>query len=138
MISSRWVHTIKVTDEGVTKAKARLVARGYEDPDLGDILTASPTCGKGMWRLAVQILANRRWMPHCLDITSDFLNGEQLGREVYLLPPKGCAPDGMIWSLRRPVYGLSDAPRKWYDAVRNAFDKIQAKTVPFDEAFFYW
>ena len=138
VISSRWVHTIKVTDEGVTKAKARLVARGFEDPDLGDILTASPTCGKGMWRLAVQILANRRWMPHCLDITSAFLNGEQLGREVYLLPPKGCAPDGMIWSLRRPVYGLSDAPRKWYDAVRSAFDKIQAKTVPFDEAFFYW
>ena len=22
--------------------------------------------------------------------------------------------------------------------MRSAFDKIQAKTVPFDEAFFYW
>ena len=77
-------------------------------------------------------------MPHCLDIMSAFLYGEQLGREVYLLPLKGCAPDGMIWSLHRPVYGLSDAPRKWYDAVRTALDKIQAKTVPFDEAFFYW
>ena len=76
-------------DESFTKAKARLVARGFEDPDLGDILTASPTYGKGMWRLAVQILANRRSMPHCLDITSAFLNGEQLGRDVYLLPPKG-------------------------------------------------
>ena len=28
VISSRWVHTIMVTDEGVTKAKARLVALG--------------------------------------------------------------------------------------------------------------
>ena len=48
VISSRWVHTIKVIVEGVTKAKARLVAGGYEDPDLATILRASPTCGKGM------------------------------------------------------------------------------------------
>ena len=77
-------------------------------------------------------------MPRCTGITSAFLNDEQLEREVYLIPPKGCAPEGVIWSSHRPVYGLSDAPKKCYDAVQSAFDKIQAKNVPFDEAFFYW
>ena len=77
-----------MTDKGVTKAKARLVARGYEDPDLVDIVMVSPTCDKGIWRIGVQTLANKKVMPRCLDSTGAFLNGEQLGREVYLLPPK--------------------------------------------------
>ena len=87
VIGSRCVHTVKVTDEGVTKAKARLVARGFEDPDLGDLRTASPTCGKGMWTFAVQILANRQLMLHCLNITSAFLNGEQLPHLPLAIPP---------------------------------------------------
>ena len=138
VITSRWVQTLKMDDEGNVKAKARLVARGFEDPDLGDIITASPTCGRGMWRLAVQICANKGWMPRCIDITTAFLQGEELDREVYLLPPKGCAPKGVVWRLRKPVYGLSDAPRKWYNAVKKSFEDVRSKTVPYDEAFFYW
>ena len=68
VISSRWVHTLKLLDDGSTKAKARLVARGFEDPELGSLLTASPTCGRGMYRLAVQLCANREWVPSCIEI----------------------------------------------------------------------
>ena len=90
---------MKLLDDGSTKAKARLVVRGFEDPELGSLLTASPTCGRGMYRLAVQLCANRGWIPSCIDITTAFLQGEPLNRDVYLAPPRGYADDDVVWKL---------------------------------------
>ncbi|CAI7757381.1 unnamed protein product [Closterium sp. NIES-54] len=41
----------------------------------------------------------------------------------YILPPSlhshaGTFPPGTQWSLRRPVYGLRQAPREWHDTLR--------------------
>ena len=39
----RWVHTWKVDENtGETKAKARLVVKGFTDPDLTEIRSESP------------------------------------------------------------------------------------------------
>ena len=46
--------------------------------------------------------------------------------------------DNVIWKLKKPVYGLSEAQRKWYNAVRFAFEKLKYQSVPFGEAFFFW
>ena len=49
VIASRWVLTWKQgpgevhSGPGGSKAKARLVIRGFKDPDLGQFSTASPT-----------------------------------------------------------------------------------------------
>jgi hypothetical protein len=137
VISSRWVHTLKLLDDGGVKAKARLVARGFEDAEQG-LLTSSPTCGRGMYRLAVQLCANRGWVPSCIDITTAFLQGEPLNRDVYLQPPRGYAEDNVVWKLLKGVYGLSDAPRKWYLKVARTFRELKSQMVPFDQAFFYW
>ena len=43
----RWVHTWKVAeDTGETKAKARLVVKGFTDPDLTGIRSESPTLSR--------------------------------------------------------------------------------------------
>ncbi|CAI7862728.1 unnamed protein product, partial [Closterium sp. NIES-54] len=42
-------------------------------------------------------------------------------REIWLRRPPsftGSFPAGTQWSLRRPVYGLRQAPREWYDTLR--------------------
>ena len=44
IMTMRWVHTWKVAeDTGETKAKARLVVKGFTDPDLTEISAESPT-----------------------------------------------------------------------------------------------
>ena len=44
VMTMRWVHTWKVDENtGETKAKARLVVKGFTDPDLTEIRSESPT-----------------------------------------------------------------------------------------------
>ncbi|CAI7876298.1 unnamed protein product, partial [Closterium sp. NIES-53] len=55
-----------------------------------------------------------------LDFSTAFLQGS-LHEEIWLCRPPGftgsfCA--GTQWSLRRPVYGLRQAPREWHDTLR--------------------
>ena len=53
----RWVLTIK---KDTNKAKARLVALGFQDRDLGHVKTASPTasnCARSIW---CQVTANKK------------------------------------------------------------------------------
>ncbi|CAE7563467.1 unnamed protein product, partial [Symbiodinium pilosum] len=46
-ISARWVLTFKEDPPGSTpRAKARLVLRGFQDPDMGSIETSSPTAAR--------------------------------------------------------------------------------------------
>ncbi|CAI7793739.1 unnamed protein product, partial [Closterium sp. NIES-54] len=51
-----------------------------------------------------------------------FLQGS-LHEEIWLRRPPGFTvsfPAGTQWSLRRPVYGLRQAPREWHDILRTA------------------
>ncbi|CAI7829130.1 unnamed protein product, partial [Closterium sp. NIES-53] len=44
-----------------------------------------------------------------------------LHEEIWLRRPPGFTgsfPPGTQWSLRRPVYGLHQAPREWHDTLR--------------------
>ncbi|CAI7809585.1 unnamed protein product [Closterium sp. NIES-53] len=57
---------------------------------------------------------------HSLDISTAFLQGS-LHEEIWLRRPPGFTeyfPVGTQWSLRRPVYGLRQAPREWLDTLR--------------------
>ncbi|CAI7729434.1 unnamed protein product, partial [Closterium sp. NIES-54] len=55
-----------------------------------------------------------------LDFSTAFLQGS-LHEEIWLRRPPGFTgsfPPGTQWSLRRPVYGLHQAPRQWHDTLR--------------------
>ncbi|CAI7844881.1 unnamed protein product, partial [Closterium sp. NIES-54] len=57
---------------------------------------------------------------HSLDFSTAFLQGS-LHEEIWLRRPPGFTgtfPAGTQWSLRRPVYGLRQAPREWHDTLR--------------------
>ncbi|CAI7869735.1 unnamed protein product [Closterium sp. NIES-53] len=48
-------------------------------------------------------------------------HGGSLHEEIWLRRPPGFTgsfPPGTQWSLRRPVYGLRQAPREWHDTLR--------------------
>ena len=60
VMTMRWVHTWKVDENtGETKAKARLVVKGFTDPDLTEIRSESPTLSRLSRQLILQLSASR-------------------------------------------------------------------------------
>ncbi|CAI7838170.1 unnamed protein product [Closterium sp. NIES-53] len=71
-------------------------------------------------RVLLHVAAQRDYLLHSLDFSTAFLQGG-LHEEVWLRRPPGFTgsfPAGTQWSLRRPVYGLRQAPREWHDTLR--------------------
>ncbi|CAI7909923.1 unnamed protein product [Closterium sp. NIES-53] len=67
----------------------------------------------GMW------IFMRDYELHSLDFNTAFLQGN-LHEEIWLRRPRGfngSFPAGSQWSLRRPLYGLRQAPREWHDTL---------------------
>ncbi|CAI7787644.1 unnamed protein product, partial [Closterium sp. NIES-54] len=63
--------------------------------------------------------AQRDYKLHSLDFSTAFLQGS-LHEEIWLRRPPGSLGRFLRaqWSLRRPVYGLCQAPREWHDTLR--------------------
>ncbi|CAI7874775.1 unnamed protein product, partial [Closterium sp. NIES-53] len=71
-------------------------------------------------RVLLHVAAQPDYELHSLDISTAFLQGS-LHEEIWLRRPPGFTgsfPPGTQWSLRRPVYGLRQAPREWHDTLR--------------------
>ncbi|CAI7917932.1 unnamed protein product [Closterium sp. NIES-54] len=82
--------------------------------------TFSPTPKMTTLRVLLHVVAQGDYELHSLDFSRAFLQG-CLHEEIWLrLPPgfTGSFPPGTQWSLRRPVYGLRQAPREWHDTLR--------------------
>ncbi|CAI7931262.1 unnamed protein product, partial [Closterium sp. NIES-54] len=71
-------------------------------------------------RVLLHVAAQRDYELHSLDFSTTFLKGS-LHEEIWLRHPPGFTrsfPPATQWSLRRPVYGLRQAPREWHDTLR--------------------
>lgn len=59
------------------------------------------------------------WIPMSADITTAFLQGVDLTRELYINPPpEANEPKGTVWRLKRAGYGLGDAGERFWARVR--------------------
>ncbi|CAI7790459.1 unnamed protein product [Closterium sp. NIES-54] len=101
--------------------KARYVARDFSQRQGVDYFhTFSPTPKMTTLRVLLHVAAQRDYELHSLDFSTAFLHGS-LHEEIWLRRPPGFTgsfPPGTQWSLRRPVYGLRQAPREWHDTLR--------------------
>ncbi|CAI7860435.1 unnamed protein product, partial [Closterium sp. NIES-53] len=101
--------------------KARYVARGFSQRQGVDFFqTFSPTPKMTTLRVLLHVAAQRDYELHSLDFSTAFLQGS-LHEEIWLRRSPGFTgsfPAGTQWSLRRPVYGLCQAPREWHDTLR--------------------
>ncbi|CAI5999299.1 unnamed protein product [Closterium sp. NIES-64] len=116
--SSQWV---KRPPSSPPVFKARYVARGFSQRQGVDYFqTFSPTPKMTTLWVLLHIAAQRDYELHSLDFSTAFLQGS-LHEEIWLRRPPGFTgtfPPGTQWSLRRPVYGLRQAPREWHDTLR--------------------
>ena len=135
LISCRWIITEKESNGGKV-LKARLVARGFEE-----VLTErtdSPTCSKQSLRLLFTVASTQSWDIHSFDVTAAFLQGDEMKRDVFVLPPEEFREEGKVWKLIRTMYGLNDAPREWYNRVEHELTLRHGKRSSFDNALFIW
>ena len=138
LIDPRWVLTNKVVlGEKEMKAKARLCVKGFQDPDIDDIFTMSPTGGKLTWRLCISLCVQNNWAPNTIDVKTAFLQGEPLDRKVYMKPPPEMnIENDKCLLLLKAVYGLGDAPRKWYEAVKKRLFGLDLVMHKYDPGLF--
>ncbi|CAI7800860.1 unnamed protein product, partial [Closterium sp. NIES-53] len=97
IVSGMWIFRVKRPPGSPPVFKARYVARGFSQRQGVDYFhTFSPT-------------------PKMTTLRGS------LHEEIWLRRPPGFTgsfPPGTQWSLRRPVYGLHQAPREWHDTLR--------------------
>ncbi|CAI7929112.1 unnamed protein product [Closterium sp. NIES-54] len=77
-----------------------------------------------LWVL-LHVAAQHDYKLQYLDFSTSFLQGS-LHEEIWLRRPPGFTwsfPAGTQWSLRRPVYGLRQAPREWHDTLRTTLGR---------------
>ncbi|CAI7893695.1 unnamed protein product [Closterium sp. NIES-53] len=114
-------HEVKRPPDSLSVFKARYVARGFSQGQGVDFYqTFSPTPKMTTLRVLLYVAAQRDYELHSFDFSTAFLQGS-LHEEIWLRPPPGFTglfPAGTQWSLRRPVYGLRQAPREWHDTMR--------------------
>ena len=134
VIQTTWVIS-ESTKNGITAVKARLVAKGFQENE--EIRKDSPTCLKTSLRLTFCVAASNKWTVKVLDIKSAFLQGRDIDREVYVKPPVE-AGKGIVWRLKKTIYGLNDASRKWYLRIKGSLEKYGAKMSIYDEALFFY
>ena len=64
-------------------------------------------------RIVLSAIASKQWNLKSIDIKRAFLQGNAIDRDVLIRPPDEAETD-KLWHLKKCVYGLADAPRKWY------------------------
>ncbi|CAI7855294.1 unnamed protein product [Closterium sp. NIES-53] len=116
-----WIFRVKRPPGSPPVFKARYVARGFSQRQGVDYFqTFSPTPKMTTLQVLLHVAAQRDYELHSLDFSTAFLQGS-LHEEIWLRRPPGFTrsfPPGTQRSLRRPVYGLRQAPREWHDTLR--------------------
>ncbi|CAI7785170.1 unnamed protein product [Closterium sp. NIES-54] len=121
IVNDMWIFRVKRPPGPPPAFKARYVARGFSQRQGVDYFqTFSPTPKMTTLRVLLHVAAQRDYELHSLDFSTAFLQGS-LHEEIWLRRPHGFTDSfhaGTQWSLRRPVYGLRQAPREWHDILR--------------------
>ncbi|CAI7885591.1 unnamed protein product [Closterium sp. NIES-54] len=121
IVDGMWIFRVKRPPGSPPAFKAHYVARGFSQRQGVDYFqTFSPTPKMTTLRVLLQVAAQRDYELHSLDFSTAFLQGS-LHEEIWLRRPPGFTgsfPTGTLWSLRRLVYGLRQAPREWHDTLK--------------------
>ncbi|CAI5469273.1 unnamed protein product [Closterium sp. Yama58-4] len=121
IVDVMWIFRVKRPPGSPHVFKARYVARGFSQREGVDFFqTFSPTPKMTTLWVLLHVAAQRDHELHSLDFSTAFLQGS-LHEEIWLRRPPSFTrsfPLGTQWSLRRPVYGLRQAPREWHDTLR--------------------
>ena len=135
--------------DGVLKAKSRMVIPGHLDPHLGEYRSDAPTTAWVAVQMAKCIATSRSWRATCFDVSTAFLSGKEVKREVYIRAPvdglpacpqlgeRAVAP-GELLRVCKSAYGLSEAPRLWHLRATELLAEVGFQEIPMCKATYIW
>lgn len=85
-----------------------------DQKDSDGFRTDSPTVRKSNIGIVLLVAAGKRWTIKSSDVTSAFLQSVPIQREIFVRPPKERRIPGIVWRLKKTVYGLADASRGFF------------------------
>lgn len=122
VIGCKWLFTTKYFPNGQKRCrKGRLVAKDYTQRYGVDYSeTFSPVIKSTTIRLVIQVAVTKSWPIKQLDVNNAFFQGD-LTEVVYMMQPPGFVDKDKpthVCRLRKPIYGLKQAPCSWYLSLR--------------------
>ena len=71
-----------------------------------------PTAFKVSFKLLIAVAANADFKWASVHIRAAFLQSYVLDCDVFVQPPEDIRKQGIVWRLKKPLYGLDNASRK--------------------------
>ena len=143
IMSSKWVLTWKEDQTSSTgrKPKARLVIRGFQDPEVGIVSTESPTLSRDGRMMILQTVSSKHWDIQSFDIKTAFLRGRSDQRELAIYPVKEfqemlSLSQEQVLLLKGNAYGRVDAPLLFYKEFRKCLEHEGFTAHPLDNCLF--
>jgi hypothetical protein len=123
VVGTKWVFRNKQDEYGVvTRNKARFVAKGYAQvAGLDFEETFAPVARLEAIHILLAYAAHHLFKLFQMDVKSAFLNGP-IKEEVYMEQPPGFEDDSYpdhVYRLSKALDGLKQAPRAWYECLRD-------------------
>jgi hypothetical protein len=140
ILPGTWVFRRKRSPDGeITKYKARYCVRG--DLEEGEPETYAPVVAWSSVRLFLVLSLTLGWATCSIDFSSAFVQAN-LAVPVWIHMPRGFKSEQQAvrrtcLRLVKSLYGLSVAPRLWYEHIREALLKQGLKQSATDSCFLY-
>lgn len=138
IVDNKWIFRIKQKADGsIDRYKAQLVATGLtQRPGVDFHSTFSPVVKPTIVRIVLSLATCCGWPLHQLDVNNAFLQGH-LEEDVYMKQPKGFEhPDypNYICRLQKAIYVLNQAPRVWYNELKDFLVSLGFKNSQYDSS----
>src|ERR1700678_1194625 len=145
IVGSKWVFRTKKDAAGnVVRYKARLVAQGFSQvPGVDYFDTFAPVARLASIRAVLAFAAAEDYETGQIDIKGAYLNGELTNDDViFMRQPPGyeeVGADGRkrVMRLRKTLYGLKQAGRRWYHKLVEIMSKLGFSRCGGDQAVFF-
>jgi hypothetical protein len=123
VVGIKWVFRNKQDEHGVvTRNNARIVAKGYSQVEGLDFdETYALVARLESIRILLAYATNHGFKLYQMDVKSAFLNGP-IKEEVYVEQPLGFEDSEYpthVYKLSKALYRLKQAPRAWYECLRD-------------------
>ncbi|CAE7334635.1 RE2, partial [Symbiodinium microadriaticum] len=134
--------------DGTPRAKARLIIQGFRDPDAlaGLVDSTSPTLSRLGRTTLFSLTTLKQWTTFVADVSTAFLQGPEHApsRTLWVRLPAdarqllGVTDPKVCVRLRKPMYGLCDAPRAWYDEASRRLEQAGFTKHSLDACLFLY
>ena len=142
IVGCKWVFRIKRHPDGtMDRFKACLVAKGFNQrPSVDYTETFSPVIKPTTIWLILSLALSNGWSLHQLDVNNVFLHG-QLTEQVFMQQPVGFIDQSHpqhVCALQKSIYGLKQALRAWYTALRSSLFELGFFNSKSDSSLFIY